>query len=267
MKIYIRDTYVFKNADWGILPDVEFSSNDAEVLAVGVSEVIDDTFLSKFPKCRYILSPSTAIDHIQTSLPIKVINLIPSKIPHISASAEFAFLLILSLLRKYPFKGLRESLIGNDLQGKTLGVLGFGRIGKKVKEYASAFGALVLEHDNKVHTAWSKEDILSKSDIVLLCVSAEKANENYLSDREFLLMKSGSYFVNVSRGFLVDDSALLKSILSGQIAGAGLDVVDHPEMFEGLPNVIITPHIAGSTVESQKKACDFVISELFNERH
>lgn len=261
MKVHILDNTVFAKANWSVLPNVVFGK-DADVLAIGVSKIIDDAFLVNFPNCKYILSPSTAIDHIQITKPVKIINLIPSEIENITASAEFAFLLILSLLRKYPFVGDRENLIGNDLNEKIVGILGFGRIGRKIKKYATSFGAHVIEHDKSSYTAWSKNDVLEKSDIVLLSITSSPENRNYLTLNDFKKMKKGAYFVNISRGFLINDDDLANVLSSKHLCGAALDVVDNLLAYKNLDNIIITPHIAGSTYESQEKACNFVINKL-----
>lgn len=271
MLIYIDDEYVFKNAEWNQIENAKITYNkkESEVLAVGLSRTIDDNFLSEFPNCKYILSPTTAIDHIKiTNENIKIIKLVPHEIEHISASAEFAFLLIMLLLKKYPFKGSRSDLIGHELFGKTLGIIGFGRIGRKVSWYAQNFGIKILHYNITTDSLDTKTNLLSQSDIVLVSISSEEKNRNAISMSEFSIMKDGVYFVNISRGFIVNEDDLLECLYLNKIAGAALDVVENYGKFEkyvsNFDNLIITPHIAGNTVESLSKACEFVIKKLCN---
>src|SRR5690606_27024466 len=147
-----------------------------------------------------------------------------------------------------------------ELRGRTMLVIGYGGIGTQVAERAAAFGMTVLAVDEKdvpltrTLTYCGKPDelhtLLPKADVVVNCVPHTPASEGMLNAESFAAMKKGTYFINVSRGKVVDTAALVAALREGKLAGAGLDVVD-PEPLPAdsplwqMPNVIITPHVAG----------------------
>ncbi len=155
-----------------------------------------------------------------------------------------------------------------EVRGKTLGIIGYGHIGSQVSILAEAMGMNVIYYDvveklpmgNATPVA-TIEELLGRADIVTLHVPEDRATINMMAAPQFALMKKGSYFLNLSRGRNVVLRDLREAILAGHIAGAGADVFPqepktNQEVFEnelqGLPNVILTPHIGGSTLESQK---------------
>lgn len=283
INLYIDDKVVFQNADWGILFDIEYNfseEKDVNVLCVGIKKNIDENYIKQFPNLQYILSPSTGLTHISEEVKnrVKVINLIPgevkdidlSSIKDISASSEFTVILTLSLLRRMNeiFCG-KNNIVGEDIQGKTVGILGHGRIGKNVHKIFEAMGAKVIWHDILHVEGLSKKDILELSDIIVVLISCTKENAHYIDYQDFSDMKKCPYFINITRGFIVNNRALLNALLTKKIKGAALDVTDNISVFDDYlknnDNLIITPHVAGSTYQSYKKACDFVIEKLKNE--
>jgi len=165
-----------------------------------------------------------------------------------------------------------------EVRGKKLGMVGYGSIGTQLSVVAEALGMEVYFYDTveklsignakKVSTL---EELLSISDVLSLHVDGRKENTNMIGKREFDLMKDGVIFLNLSRGHVVDIKALADAVKSGKVAGAGVDVFPkepktNDEMFEselmGLPNVILTPHIGGSTEEAQENIGHFVPSKL-----
>ncbi len=275
IKIHVLDRNVFVNANWDILScGVDFVSlYECNVLCVGLDKKINTQFIKdRCPNLEYILSPTTATDHIDVPNLIKVINLIPSLIPTIRASSEFVIFLILSLLRKSKLiisdNPVRAT--GNELYEKTVGVLGHGRIGSNVREAMSAMGAKVMCHDsNPSKNFCSKDSVLSYSDIVVVSVTASYDNVDYISAIDFKAMKNNAYFVNISRSFVVNEKDLFDALIEGQIAGAAVDVCSPNSVLLSYAksNLIITPHVAGSTYESYAKACDFVIDQLERTHH
>tara|TARA_Y100000034_G_scaffold133910_1_gene200860 strand:+ start:1569 stop:2414 length:846 start_codon:yes stop_codon:yes gene_type:complete len=271
MIINILEEDVFANANWSILKNIEFCKKDCEVLATGLHPITDD-YLNTYPNVKYILSATTGVDHIKISnKDVRIISLNPSEVGDISASAEFAILLILSILKRIDI-GLvslnRKSMsIGEDIYGKTIGILGYGRIGQKIAKWAEAMDCNTIFHDIKDGS--SKEEVLRQSDIVLLSMSCVSKNRHYMARNEFNMMKHGSYFINISRGFLVNEIDLIEAIENEIIKGAALDVIDNESLMRDYANrsnkIIITPHMAGYTIQSQKKACDFVIKKLSKE--
>jgi D-3-phosphoglycerate dehydrogenase len=155
-----------------------------------------------------------------------------------------------------------------EVRGKTLGIIGYGHIGSQVSILAEALGMNVIYHDiaeklpmGNATAAPTLADLLRNADVVTLHVPEDESTINMMATPQFAMMKKGSYFLNLSRGRNVELKDLRQAILDGHIAGTAIDVFprepkSNQEVFEselqGLPNVILTPHIGGSTLESQK---------------
>lgn len=160
-----------------------------------------------------------------------------------------------------------------EIRHKKLGIIGYGNIGKQLSVLAEAIGMRVYFYDIDDQLAIgnavkcnSMEQILKESDVVSLHVDDNKNNLKLIGARELKMMKKGSFLINLSRGFVVDIDALEQSLRSERLAGAALDVFPveplangaYEHSLSGLPNVILTPHIGGSTFEAQKDIADFV---------
>ena len=158
----------------------------------------------------------------------------------------------------------------------TLGIVGYGKIGSQVSDLAEALGMRVVFHDIAHVLARgnarpvSFRELLQTSDVITLHVDGKPQNRNLFSEDEFQRMKEGACLVNLSRGFVVDHEALAKHLKSGKVAGAAVDVFpQEPESggafsspLQGLPNVILTPHIGGSTEEAQQNIGQFVSARM-----
>ncbi|MFS4468103.1 phosphoglycerate dehydrogenase [Maribacter sp. 2210JD10-5] len=174
----------------------------------------------------------------------------------------------------------QKTAVGSrEVRGKNLGIVGYGNIGKQLSVLAEAIGMRVYYYDvndklalgNAVKCG-SLEDLLNVSDVVTLHVDDNKANKNFIGEREINQMKKGAMLINLSRGFVVDIDALAAALESGQIAGAAVDV--YPEeprangnfttKLQGFPNVILTPHVGGSTEEAQRDIADFVPNKIMD---
>lgn len=189
-----------------------------------------------------------------------------------NATAELALELMLAISRKVPQghyslkKGVwrKKSFEGSELSGKTLGIIGCGRIGQRLSELVVGFNMETIGYDPVVRSSgkikfMSKEEVLGQSDYVSVHVSG---NEIVIGEKELWLMKSTAYLINTSRGRNVDEKALYGALRAGGIAGAALDVFEEEPVEEGsefknrlrrLDNVVFTPHVGASTVEAQKK--------------
>jgi D-3-phosphoglycerate dehydrogenase len=168
----------------------------------------------------------------------------------------------------------------HEVRGLILGIVGYGRIGSQLSDLAEAVGMRVLFSDVTDVLARGNakrctfEERLQQADIVSLHVDGKPRNRNLFGADEFRLMKPGAYFLNLSRGFVVDHEALARNLDSGRIAGAAVDVFpNEPEgrgafvsPLQNLPNVILTPHIGGSTEEAQQNIGQFVSSRLVEYR-
>jgi len=164
-----------------------------------------------------------------------------------------------------------------EVRGKKLGIVGYGNIGKQLSILAEALGMDVYYYDVEDKLALGNatkvaelSDLLALSDVVTLHVDDNAANKNFFGEKEISQMKDGAHLVNLSRGFVVDIDALASALKSGKLAGAAVDV--YPEEpskngefyteLKGLPNVILTPHVGGSTEEAQRDIADFVPSKI-----
>ncbi|WP_298881616.1 phosphoglycerate dehydrogenase [uncultured Polaribacter sp.] len=164
-----------------------------------------------------------------------------------------------------------------EVRSKKLGIVGYGNIGKQLSVLAEALGMDVYYYDVEDKLALgnatrmnSLEELLKISDAVSLHVDDNAANKNFFGEREISQMKDGAVLVNLARGFVVDIPALVAALKSGKIAGAAIDVYpseprkngDFVTELQGLPNVILTPHVGGSTEEAQRDIADFVPGKI-----
>lgn len=164
-----------------------------------------------------------------------------------------------------------------EVRGKKLGIVGYGNIGSQLSILAEALGMSVYYYDVEDKLALGNatkvatlEELLKISDVVTLHVDDHAANKNFFGAKEISQMKDGAHLVNLARGFVVDIKALSEALKSGKLAGAAVDV--YPEEprkngefyteLKGLPNVILTPHVGGSTEEAQRDIADFVPNKI-----
>ncbi len=171
----------------------------------------------------------------------------------------------------------KTAVNSKEVRGKNLGIVGYGNIGKQLSVLAEAIGMRVYYYDIEDRLAMGNavkcdtlEDLLNVSDVVSLHMDDNKANTNFIGEREINQMREGSMLINLSRGFIVDIQALVKAIKNGKLRGAAIDVFPQEPMsngpfnseLQGIPNVILTPHIGGSTEEAQRNIADFVPNKI-----
>lgn len=166
----------------------------------------------------------------------------------------------------------------HEVRGLTLGIVGYGKIGSQLSDLAEAMGMRVVFYDTSHVLARgnargvSFRELLETSDVVTLHVDGKKENQDLFGDEEFRAMKDGACFLNLSRGFVVDHEALAAHLKAGKLSGAAIDVFPkEPESGAGfesvlreLPNVILTPHVGGSTEEAQANIGSFVSAKLLD---
>jgi D-3-phosphoglycerate dehydrogenase len=166
----------------------------------------------------------------------------------------------------------------HEVRGLTLGIVGYGKIGSQVSDLAEAMGMRVVFYDVAHVLARgnarpvSFRELLDTADVVTLHVDGKPQNQNLFGEEEFEAMKSGACLINLSRGFVVDHEALARYLKSGKLAGAAIDVFPRePEngaafssVLQGLPNVILTPHVGGSTEEAQQNIGQFVAAKMID---
>ena len=279
-------TVVIKRLDRGQLLD---EVKDVDVLIVRMETLVDKKVLDNAKKLKIIGTATTGVNHIDAEEAekrgIKIINLSGT---HTVPTAEYTFSLILSLIRRIPWafenmkngKWERYKFFGAECEGKTFGIVGLGKIGGRVAEYAQAFDMKIIAYDPYVDKAKAKEqnielvslqDVLKKSDIITIHSMLTKETENMIGLKEFQLMKRSAFLVNAARGMIVNEKDLVKALESKLIAGAALDVYNNEPLEKESElvkyakkngNLLLTPHIAASTNESIRNAALYVISEI-----
>lgn len=248
---------------------------------------ITDNILKNAKSLRYISLASTGYDRVDLKA-ARSYKIIVSNLPSYGteAVAEQTFALILAvnrkvaildrLVRKNPFeinsiKNLTTShYVGINLRGKTLGIIGLGRIGSRVAEIARSFGMKVIANDilpifiNGVQMK-SFEEVLRKSDIVSLHTPLTKETHNMIGDKQLKIMKPQAILINTARGKLIKTKALHSALKNKIIAGAGIDVLaetDKSNPLLTLKNIVLTPHSAWYTKESFENIADTVVSNI-----
>jgi D-lactate dehydrogenase len=265
-----------------------------EGLVVFVNSVVDEAMLDCLPSLKFVMTMSTGYDHIDIAA-CSTRGIVVCSVPSYGENtvAEQAFALLLALSRKIVQSVEQtklghfgvEGLCGFDLKGKTLGVLGTGKIGRNVVRIGLGFGMKVLLFDAYPDKKFAQETgcsyvsldkLLSSSDIVTLHMPYMKQTHHFLNRSRIGSMKRGAYVINTARGGLVDTSALVWGLKSGKIAGAGLDVLEEENTLKEeaqltkkhywknvnrkvlredhkllrMKNVLITPHNAFNTKEA-----------------
>ncbi len=201
------------------------------------------------------------------------------------AVAELTLSLMLSVVREIPRadasmksgKWLKKEFEGRELFGKTLGVMGFGRIGAAVAERAKAFGMRILAFDPLISAEdivkrggepVNKDELFAQADMITMHMPLTADSKNLLNAEAFNKMKDGVYIVCAARGGVIDEEALLEALNSGKVSGAALDVfATEPPGQTALvahPRVIDTPHVGAQTVEAQARAANDIAEEVLN---
>ncbi len=248
---------------------------DYDALVVRSMTKVTREVLDAGRKLRVVGRAGIGVDNIDvgaaTERGILVVN---APTANLLSATEHTFALLLALARNIPSADAsikagewdRKRFVGAELQGKTLGVVGFGRIGQKVAERARGFGMDVIAHDPYLDSAVASkldvelleiEHLLGRADVVTLHTPLTDATRGMLSADRIRSFKEGAFLINCARGGLVDEAALLEALESGAIAGAALDVFERepPQSLELVrhPRVVATPHIGAQTREAQKR--------------
>lgn len=225
---------------------------------------------------KFICAASVGFDKIDIET-AKEKNIVVSNCPgnNAEAVAEYTIALLLNAARyvEQAQKDLRngmwhsEKYKGKELKGKTLGVIGYGTIGKRVAEIAEkGFGMKIL-FVNSQSAREDLEKLLKESDFISINAPRNKQTEGMIGTKEFDVMKQGVVLVNTGRGALIDEEALIKNVQSGKIAAAGLDVMQKEPMDTTSPlfsfeNVSITPHAAWNTTETEERLSQQVVENI-----
>ncbi|MBI3159220.1 MAG: hydroxyacid dehydrogenase [Chloroflexi bacterium] len=237
-------------------------------------------------KLRIVGRAGVGVDNIDlAAAAAKGVTVVNSPIATTNAVAEHSLALMLALIRQVARADAamksgqwpKQDLLGAELSGKTLGLLGLGRIGSRVAELAAAFGMRVLAYDplltpedirGRGAEPAELEQVYARSDIISLHLPLTPETRGLVDGEALSRMRRGVYLISAARGGIVDETALLARLESGQVAGAALDVFSaEPPGLTALvahPRVIATPHIAAQTAEAQERAAVDIATEIIS---
>jgi len=264
---------------------------DVDALVTMLSERVDGELFDRAPKLRIVANYAVGYDNVDieeaTRRGIYVTNT-PDVLTN--ATADFAWTLLLATARRlveadsfvrsgeWKRKGVAwhpRWFLGYDVYGKTIGVVGFGRIGQAIAKRARGFGMRILYNARSRKPDAEKElgaefrpleELLRESDFVVLAVPLTKETYHMINEERLKLMKPSAILVNIARGKVVDTEVLVKALKEGWIAGAGLDVYEeepyyHGELFK-LKNVVLAPHIGSATFGAREGMAELVAKNL-----
>ena len=235
--------------------------------------------LDDFPNLKVIGSPTTGLEHLPldecAKRGIKIFSLQDSVFftKFITSTAEHTIGLMISLMRNYktalngPYQD-RVAYKGHKIADKTLGIIGYGRVGKQVGQIALGLGMKVLSYD-KVLNYSNESDLnglLYESDVVSLHINLP-GNEGFFTRQMIEMMKPEAYLVNTSRDGIIEKGALVEALKSGIIKGASVDFLDSPDLVEYAKthdNLILTNHLGGCTFEDTQLTEEFIIKQVEN---
>ena len=235
-------------------------------------------------KLKVVGRAGVGVDNIDlAAAKSKGVTVVNSPLATTTAVAELTLSLMLGVVREVPRadasmksdKWLKKEFMGGELCGKTLGVIGFGRIGAAVAKRAAAFDMEILGYDPLIPAdeiakrggkPVSLDELLEKADMITMHLPLTSESRGMLNADTFAKMKKGVYIICAARGGVIDEAALLDAINSGKVAGAGLDVVSsEPPGLTDLvanPKVVVTPHVGAQTIEAQERAANDIAEEI-----
>jgi glyoxylate reductase len=251
---------------------------------------VDGAILDRLPGVKVISNYGVGVDHINLT-DAAARGIAVGNTPGVleGATADLGFALLMASARQivagdrfaHSAQFVRYDpgyMLGREVHGKTLGIIGMGRIGQQVARRALGFDMTVLYHNrrrrqdveraypNSIHFA-GRDDLLAESDYVMLCVPLTDETRGSIATRELAVMKPEATLINIARGAVVDTDALTTAVAQNRIAAAALDVTepeplprDHPLL--AMPNVIITPHLGSATVETRRRMAELSVDNL-----
>jgi glyoxylate reductase len=264
-------------------PALLAAASEAEVLVASYIDRVDEPLLAALPRLRHLASYGVGVDHLDLEA-CRRRRLLVTNTPGVvtEATAEHAIALLLAaarrvaegdrLIRRGGWTAVDPALLlGTGLDGKLLGLVGFGRIGQAVARRAAGLGMrIAYASPRDVPFPGARrlplETLLAEADVVSLHVPRTPATEGLLSRERLALLKPGAIVVNTARGAVVDDAALAEALRSGRLAAAGLDVFrDEPRVpasYLDLENVVLTPHLGSGTRETRSAMALMVVEEI-----
>ncbi len=259
--------------------DLKAALKEADVLIVRSATKVTAELIAGAPRLKIVARAGVGLDNVdRMACEGRGIRVINTPGASTAAVAELTVGLLICLLRNVgrahaKMKGGewdKKNCTGHEAAGKTLGLVGFGRIGRMVAEKASALGLHVIYNDPKMVAGpyghyKDLDQLLANSDIVSLHAAAKNGGPPLMDRERIGRMKKGAYLINTARGTMMDEAALYDALKNGELAGAALDVYSK-EPYEGplltLDNVILTPHIGAGTYEAQERIGEDLIAQL-----
>lgn len=269
-----------------IKPDeLEKTAKDYDILVVRSRTKITKVIIDANPKMKIIARVGVGLDNIDVEYAkSKNIQVINAEVAAMNAVAELVIGLMLSLARSIHVadaamkngKWLKKELKGIELKGRYLGIVGVGKIGRRIGRIARGFGMNIIGYDVvPIDQQFAREvgliatdlnTLLSSADFITLHVPLTDETKHLINEQRLGLMKKTACIINTSRGAVIDERALYKALKEGKIAGAALDVfeVEPPTNMAliQLPNVVCTPHIGAQTVEAQELASNVIAERI-----
>ncbi len=255
-------------------------ARDADILVLS-NIPLKKHFFESCPGLKMISVAFTGVDHIDLEECGKRDIVVCNAAGYSTqAVAELTIGMMIAVYRKIAgsdtitrISGDRRDFLGSELHGKTVGIIGLGAIGQKVARLANAFGCTVLGYNRSNKeveqvTPVSKEELLTRSDIITVHLPLTPATKNFIGTTELSLMQPHTIIINTARGPIVEQNALYNALRKGQIAGAAVDVYDQepalPANFElfNAPNLLMLPHIGYATKEALTNRLDIVIKNI-----
>ncbi|MFA5022266.1 MAG: NAD(P)-dependent oxidoreductase [Patescibacteria group bacterium] len=280
-------------------PQLEKIIGQYEILIVGLGLNINNTVINQGKKLKYIATVTTGLDHIDVNYAqkkgIKIISLKGEKkfLREITGTAELAFGLMINLARNIipgteslkNYRWERYKFIGHNLSGQTLGIFGFGRLGKLMAQYAQGFNMKIIAYDPYLKTKKkikglnyqlvNFKKLISSSDIISIHATLTKETENIFNQKVFSKMKKSALLINTARGKIVNEKDLLIALKQKKISGYATDVLADELLFvkkikknslieyaKNNSNMIITPHVGGLTYESRLATDIFIAQKI-----
>ncbi|MUM64742.1 D-glycerate dehydrogenase [Acidianus infernus] len=266
--------------EW-ILNNIE----DKDGILITLTEKIDKEIIDRAKKLKVISTYSVGYDHIDIKY-AKSRGIIVTYTPEVltDATADLIFGLILSvarricegdsLIRKGEWKTpwYPTFMLGTEVHGKTLGIVGMGRIGKALVKRAKGFDMRIIYNSRRKHEEVDAEYVdldylLENSDYVVITVDLNDSTYHLINEDRLKKMKRSAFLINASRGQVVDEKALIKALQEGWIKGAGLDVFEIEPLPKDSPllklnNVVLTPHLGSATIETREKMAEIAVKNL-----
>ena len=261
-----------------VLPRAELLSRvrDASALLSMMSEKVDGELLDHAPRLRIVANHAVGIDNVDVAACARrgvLVTNTPGVLTESTADLAWAMILALTrrlregeaLLRSGKFRGWAPTmLLGTELRGRTLGIVGYGRIGQAVARRAEAFGMRVLFTAR--HGGAPLDELIEVSDVISIHCPLTPQTRGLFGPEALLRMKRGAILVNTARGPIVDEAALSRVLEAGHLGGAALDVFENePEVHPGLlrrDDVVLLPHLGSATVETRRAMAGLALTDI-----